>query len=215
MFRSKKSAGNGADNGSDVTQPTAVVTAPPPEPQELKVPVRRTPPPVIRPLPPASSPLELTRRPGEVVGASARSETSASPARDKTLIVGKDVEFSGDIKACQKLIVEGLVQVNSSDCRLLQVGPTGVFRGRIEVTEAEILGRFEGELVVHDRLVIRATGQATGKIRYGTIVIDAGGQVAGEVSALERKAANHTAGESGADVFTIPGASVGSTAAAS
>jgi Integral membrane protein CcmA involved in cell shape determination len=215
MFRTKKSAGNGADNGSGVVEPTADVTAPPPEPQELKIPVRRTPPPVIRPLPPSSSPLDLTRRPGEVVGASPRSEAPASQARDKALIVGKDVEFSGEIKACQKLIVEGVVQINSSDCRLLQVGPTGVFRGRIEVTEAEILGRFEGELVVHERLVIRATGQATGKIRYGTIVIDAGGQVAGEVSTLDKRAAAHATGEIGADVFTIPGATAGSTAAVS
>lgn len=217
MFRIKKSAGNGADNGSEAVAPPVVMAAPPPEPKELKAPQRRTPPPAIRPLPSSNSPLDLTRRPGEVVGAFGRTEASPSPARDRTLIVGKDVEFSGDVKACQKLIVEGFVQVNSSDCRLLHVGPSGVFRGRIEVAEAEILGRFDGELIAHERLVIRATGYASGKLCYGTIVIDAGGQVAGEISALDKKGSGHATAEGGADVLTIPGVAGtgGSTAASS
>lgn len=213
MFRIRKSVGEGADAGAEVVAPPAVVAAPPPEAPEPKLPLpRRTPP--IRPLPSSPAPLDLARRPGEVVGAPSRSE-AASPARDKTLVVGKGVEFSGDIKACQKLIVEGVVQVTSSDCRVLHIGQTGVFHGRIEVAEAEILGHFDGELVVRERLVVRSSGSASGKIQYGTIVIDAGGQVAGEISAIG--AHSGTATESDADVLTIPGSAAvgGSSAAAS
>ncbi len=217
MFRIKKPAGNGADTVSDTIAPPLTAVAEPSlsEPQEPKLPQRRTPPPALRSLPTSSSPLDLSRRPGEVIGASVRSDATSSAARDKTLIVGKDVEFAGEIKACQKLIVEGVVEVSSANCRLLHVGPTGVFRGSIEVAEAEILGRFEGELLVHERLVVRASGYASGKIRYGTLVIDAGGQIAGEISALDTKAAAmHAAADNGTDVLTIPGAVVGTTTAA-
>lgn len=206
MFRIRKSVGEGADAGIEAEAPSAVLAAPPPPeaPEPKLTPARRTAPP-IRPLPSSPTPLDLTRRPGEVVGAAARSE-SASPARDKTLVVGKDVEFSGDIKACQKLIVEGTVEVNSSDCRLLHIGATGVFRGRIEVAEAEILGYFDGELVARERLIVRASGHASGKIQYGTIVIDAGGQVAGEISAIDRNGPRTAVTDSDADILTIPGA---------
>lgn len=208
MFRMKKPAGNGADTAAEVVPSGTVVTAPPPELEEPKAPPKRTTPPVIRSLPP-TSPLDLTRRPGEVIGAIGRSDAAPAVARDRTLVVGKDVEFSGEIKACQKLVVEGFVQVNSSDCRSLHIGQSGVFRGRIEVAEAEILGRFDGELVVRERLVIRATGHATGKIRYGTIVIDAGGQISGEIGSIEKRANGNGAADGSTDMLTIPGATVG------
>lgn len=95
------------------------------------------------------------------------------------------MEFSGEIKSCQKLIVEGIVQVSSANCRHLQVSATGVFHGCIEVSEAEILGRFDGELIARERLVVRATGRVSGKICYGSIIVDSGGHIAGDIGALE------------------------------
>jgi len=49
---------------------------------------------------------------------------------------------------------------------------------------AEIRGRFEGELTCRKQLVIHPTGKVSGKIRYGRIVIEEGGEVAGDVGAL-------------------------------
>ncbi len=188
MFRIKKAGDNGADAGSDVEMPampapTAPVDVAPPEPKPA--PPRRAPQPAAaRPMPTPQH-LDLTRRPGELAGPTARSDLQLPAVREKTLLVGQEVEFSGEIKSCQKLIVEGTVHVSSANCRHLQVSATGVFAGCIEVAEAEILGRFEGQLIARERLIVRASGRVSGKIRYGSIIVDLGGHIAGEIGSLE------------------------------
>ena len=49
--------------------------------------------------------------------------------------------------------------------------------------EADIRGRFDGDLVVHKRLLIRATGRVSGAIRYGEIEIEAGGKISETIQA--------------------------------
>jgi cytoskeletal protein CcmA (bactofilin family) len=194
MFRLKKPADNGADNGSDMALGPDLDprTDPGSEPLaaaagavagEAKPPVRRPPAPPLRSLVQPAA-LDLSRRPGEIAGPTARADTQLPAVREKTLLVGREVELSGEIKACHKLIVEGVVQISSASCRQLQVSPTGIYRGQIEVAEAEILGRFEGDLVARDRLIVRASGRVSGKIRYGSIIVDAGGEIVGEISAI-------------------------------
>jgi cytoskeletal protein CcmA (bactofilin family) len=46
---------------------------------------------------------------------------------------------------------------------------------------AEIRGLFDGNLTVREKLVIFATGKVTGKVRYGKVVIEEGGQLSGEI----------------------------------
>lgn len=43
-------------------------------------------------------------------------------------------------------------------------------------------GTFDGNLTVRQKLVIFSTGKVTGKIRYGKIVIEEGGQLSGEIT---------------------------------
>ena len=50
-----------------------------------------------------------------------------------------------------------------------------------EIDQAEIAGRFEGTITVRQRLFIRSTGKVVGTIRYGTVEIEAGGEIAGDV----------------------------------
>ena len=54
--------------------------------------------------------------------------------------------------------------------------------GSAEIDIAEVRGSFDGNLTVRQKLVIFATGKVTGKIRYGKIVIEEGGQLSGEIS---------------------------------
>ena len=49
---------------------------------------------------------------------------------------------------------------------------------------AEIHGRFDGELTARKQLVIHATGKVSGKIRYGNIKIDEGGEISGDIASL-------------------------------
>jgi len=39
--------------------------------------------------------------------------------------------------------------------------------------------------VARDKLIVRASGKVSGSIRYGRIVIESGGQISGDMKALE------------------------------
>lgn len=101
------------------------------------------------------------------------------------LTVGPDIRLkSAAIEDCDTLYVEGRVEA-SMDSRVLQIEQSGVFVGAAKIDEAEIHGRFEGDLTARQRLVIHKTGRVTGTIRYGRLSIEEGGEVAGEVAAAD------------------------------
>lgn len=66
--------------------------------------------------------------------------------------------------------------------RVIQIAEQGAFKGSAEIDIAEVRGVFDGNLTVRQKLVIFATGKVTGKIRYGKIVIEEGGQLSGEIT---------------------------------
>lgn len=67
------------------------------------------------------------------------------------------------------------------DSRVIQIAEQGAFRGSAEIDIAEIRGEFNGTLTVRQKLVIFNTGKVSGKIRYGKLVIEEGGQLSGEI----------------------------------
>jgi cytoskeletal protein CcmA (bactofilin family) len=97
------------------------------------------------------------------------------------LTVGPNIKLKGvEITDCDTLVVEGLVEA-TMDSRVIQISEHGAFKGSAEIDIAEIHGEFDGNLTVRQKLVIYATGKVTGKIRYGKLVIEEGGQLAGEI----------------------------------
>ena len=112
-----------------------------------------------------------------------RSATAEAPA--KLLIVGPDINLSGEITACDRLVVEGSVQVTLNRTRAIEIAETGRFtNGKAEVEDAEIAGIYEGSLTVRKRLLIRATGKVSGTVRYGELEIERGGRLAGTIERL-------------------------------
>src|SRR5438309_6736469 len=100
------------------------------------------------------------------------------------LIVGPDIKLKGpEITDCDTLVVEGRVEA-SMDSRAIQISEHGVFVGKAGIDVAEIRGRFEGELTARKQLVIRASGRVSGKVRYGKVAIEEGGEISGDIAAL-------------------------------
>jgi cytoskeletal protein CcmA (bactofilin family) len=100
------------------------------------------------------------------------------------MVVGREIKLSGTISACDQLLVEGTIEADLKDCDDLQIAETGLFKGSAALGEADIRGRFEGTLVVRN-LVIRSSAKVTGKIRYAQLQIERGGQISGDVVAIE------------------------------
>jgi cytoskeletal protein CcmA (bactofilin family) len=106
--------------------------------------------------------------------------------KEAKLVVGPDIKMKGvEITDCDTLVVEGRVEA-TLDSRVLEIAENGVFQGTIAVDQAEINGRFEGELTVRKQLIIQSTGKVSGKIRYAKIKVEEGAELSGDVSMLDR-----------------------------
>ncbi|MDF1486372.1 polymer-forming cytoskeletal protein [Ramlibacter sp. H39-3-26] len=139
--------------------------------------------------PPARYPGSAGTASGGLGGASlpghppAAAPATAVPAKEggSKLTVGPNIKLKGvEITDCDTLVVEGLVEA-TMDSRVIQIAEQGAFRGSAEIDIAEIRGEFNGNLTVREKLVIFSTGKVNGKIRYGKVVIEEGGQLAGEI----------------------------------
>jgi cytoskeletal protein CcmA (bactofilin family) len=105
-------------------------------------------------------------------------------SKGSKLIVGPDIKLKGaEITDCDTLVVEGRIEA-TMDSRVIQIAQQGVFSGTANIDVAEIHGRFEGELTARKQLVIHATGKVSGKIRYGKLAIEEGGELSGDIGSL-------------------------------
>ena len=123
------------------------------------------------------------------------------PRRDdgKMLVVGREIVLSGEINSCDRLVVEGKVGATMKDCREIEIAETGTFKGQVEFDRADISGIFEDELTAREHLVVRATGRITGKVRFGELEIERGGQIIGDVQVFSNGAAPGKDAKSKAD----------------
>jgi cytoskeletal protein CcmA (bactofilin family) len=110
----------------------------------------------------------------------------------RKLIVGREISLSGEITACDRLVVEGSVEANLANCRDIDIAESGLFKGSASIDDAEVRGRFEGTLNVRRRLLIRASGRVIGTVRYGQIEIECGGQISGDIQAQPMNEAGET-----------------------
>ncbi len=127
-------------------------------------------------------------RPAASLSASAPAGGPLAPPRRndadlRKLIVGREITLSGEINSCDRLVIEGSVEANLQNCNEVDLAESGLFKGSATIDEIEVRGRFEGNLTVRKRLLIRATGRVSGTIRYGQIEIECGGQISGDVQA--------------------------------
>lgn len=109
-------------------------------------------------------------------------QTKPEEGKGSKLIVGPDIKLKGvEITDCDTLVVEGRVEA-SMDSRVMKIADGGVFVGTAGIDIAEIRGRFEGELTARKQLIIYSTGKVSGKIRYGKLMVEEGGEISGDVS---------------------------------
>ena len=102
----------------------------------------------------------------------------------RTLIIGEGISLSGEVTSCDRLIVEGTIEAKLEKCQHVIIAETGVFNGNASTENADVRGRFQGELVVRKRLLIRAGGHVSGTITYGEVEIESGGKISGAIQEI-------------------------------
>lgn len=104
------------------------------------------------------------------------------PVDSRALTIGRDITLAGEISACELLVIEGRLEASVPNAKTLEIAQSGSFQGSAVLNDATISGEFDGELTVTNRLRITSTGRVTGKIRYGHLEIENGGEIHGDLS---------------------------------
>ena len=128
--------------------------------------------------PPAAG--QAGARPGMVPGRPPGRE----PAERRTLVVGRGISVQGTVQDAERLVVEGMVEASMIHAAELSVSPGGMFKGEVEVEEAEVAGTVDGTLTARGNLIVRATGKLLGTARCRRLQVEDGGQISGRIEMI-------------------------------
>ncbi len=132
-----------------------------------------SPSPLTPPVQPAPRPaLAPSRAPGR------------DPSERRTLVVGRGISVQGTVQDAERLVVEGTVEASMIHATELSVAPGGMFKGEVEVEDAEIAGTINGTLTARGSLTIRATGRVLGTAKCRRLQVEDGGQISGQMEML-------------------------------
>lgn len=106
------------------------------------------------------------------------------PAERRTLVVGRGISVQGTVQDAERLVVEGTVEASMIHATELSISPGGVFRGEVEVEDAEVAGTIDGTLTARGNLVVRASGRVLGTARCRRLQVEDGGQITGHIEML-------------------------------
>ena len=185
MFRRKKDEPAEAPKAPEPTTPVRAAAQPSalsPPPAAERQPIPPMPAAPVRP----EGARPLAPSAAMPTAAASKPPAPAAPPHDdaaQRLIVGKGIVLNGEITACDRLVVEGRVEATLSKTKVIEIAPSGVFKGAAEIEDATVAGLYDGKLTCKGKLTIRGSGRVQGEVRYGEIEIEAGGVISGSVGA--------------------------------
>ena len=103
---------------------------------------------------------------------------------DRRLTIGAGITMSGEIESCDYLLVEGTVEAALKGASNLEIAESGIYYGTADIQDAEIAGRFEGDIRATGRLTLREGATVTGSISYAELEIEAGATIDGSLTPL-------------------------------
>jgi cytoskeletal protein CcmA (bactofilin family) len=132
--------------------------------------------------PPFSTPSANPPIPGGAAPRPAMTQVTRPSSRDqvaerRTLVVGRGISVQGMVQDAERLVVEGQMEASMIHATELAVSAGGVFKGEIEVEDAEISGTIDGTVTARGNLVVRATGVVLGTARCRRLQVEDGGQI--------------------------------------
>ena len=173
--------------------------ATPPAPEPTSVPTARDPDlavPPFRPaavVPPAASAAAASSKPSMTPSPSARPAapgaigrpTGRAEAGEKRVLqLGKGISIQGSVTEAERIVIEGTMESQLLQCQELAISHSGVFKGEVQVEDADIAGVFDGTLIASGSLTIRATGRVLGVARARRLSVEDGGQLTGRMEMI-------------------------------
>ncbi len=117
-----------------------------------------------------------------------RPTAAREPGERRTLVVGRGISVQGTVQDAERLVVEGTVEATMIHATELSIAPGGVFKGEVEIEDAEIAGTIDGTLTARAALIVRASGKVLGKARCRRLQVEDGGHITGQIEMLTDQA---------------------------
>jgi len=121
------------------------------------------------------------------------------PSERRTLVVGRGISVQGTVQDAERLVVEGTVEATMIHATELSIAPGGIFKGEVEVEDAEIAGTIDGTLTARGSLVVRASGKMLGTARCRRLQVEDGGQITGRMEMITEPAKADTSPHTSAE----------------
>ncbi len=161
-------------------------TDPPPAPQSFPPPSFKDASMARSPFapPPTTPATPLTPPPPRAVIPTTSPREAAEHQR-RTLVVGRGISVQGTVQDAERLVVEGTMEAGAINGLIeLAISPGGMFKGEVEVDDAEIAGTVDGTVIARGTLIVRATGRVLGTARCRRLQVEDGGQITGRIEML-------------------------------
>jgi len=137
------------------------------------------------PFPTNPAPVPTPQQTPAATGQAVRPLPQARPTSERrTLVVGRGISVQGTVQDAERLVVEGTVEASMIHATELAVSPGGVFKGEVEVEDAEVAGTIDGTLTVRGNLIVRSTGRVLGTARCRRLQVEDGGHITGRIEML-------------------------------
>ena len=105
---------------------------------------------------------------------------------NSTLMIGEGVTIKGNIKAENEVNIQGVVE-GDIECIKINVHHSGKILGNVKAKTMSVEGYIEGEVNAKEILGVKSSGNINGKIYYGSIKIDDGGKIEGEINYKDKQ----------------------------
>ncbi|MBD8346879.1 MULTISPECIES: polymer-forming cytoskeletal protein [unclassified Dysgonomonas] len=89
-------------------------------------------------------------------------------------VISQGLILSGEINTKDDLRIDGTVDGNINCEGKVIVGPTGCVKGNIESESIELMGKVNGNIIVHDIIMLKSSSYYDGDITAVSIDIEAG-----------------------------------------
>lgn len=101
-------------------------------------------------------------------------EKSQKPRVMERNVVAKNTSITGDIVSEGNFRIDGTLEGTLKTSGRVIIGVDGVINGKVESDNADIEGKFSGELLVHETLSIKGTAHISGDVVVGKLSVEPG-----------------------------------------
>ncbi|NOR28854.1 MAG: polymer-forming cytoskeletal protein [Lutibacter sp.] len=88
--------------------------------------------------------------------------------------IGKNTSITGDIVSDGDFRIDGKIDGTIKTSGRVIVGKSGIISGKVECNNADIEGKFSGELIVNSLLTLKASAVITGDVIISKLSVEPG-----------------------------------------